>query len=348
MTEMVQSPVARFTLDADGAAKVAATASKPEQSPSRVVLVRPHQFTPNPETAADNSFQQRVLEALLPSAVQGAGQRTAQESARRVAATAYAEVTELGRRLEALGIGVDLFDDPSAETPDSVFPNNWFSTHPDGTVTLYPMYAENRRGERRTDILAHLQETYRVRRVVDYSSAERFGEYLEGTGSMVLDHCERLAYACRSRRLSPGLFSEFCRDFGYAPVLFDATDGAGVQVYHTNVMMSVGTELALISSDMIRDRSQREHVLGVLCDSGRTVVDLSMEQITRFAGNCLELTAHGQRYLVLSTTAERSLTGEQRESISEFCTLVAVDVSTVEAAGGSVRCMIAGNHLRRR
>nr|WP_255316611.1 arginine deiminase-related protein [Nesterenkonia sp. Act20] len=286
-----------------------------------------------------------MLEALLPSAVQGAVQRAALESARRVAGAAYAEVTELGRRLEALGIGVDLFDDHSAETPDSVFPNNWFSTHPDGTVTLYPMYAQNRRGERRADILAHLQETYRVRRVVDYSSAERFGEYLEGTGSMVLDHRERLAYACRSRRLSPGLFSEFCRDFGYSPVLFDATDGTGAPVYHTNVMMSVGTELALISSELIRDHSQREHVLGVLRDSGRTVVDLGVEQINRFAGNCLELNAHGQRYLVLSTTAEQSLTGEQRERISEFCTLVPVDVSTVEAAGGSVRCMIAGNHL---
>ncbi|GAA1149702.1 hypothetical protein GCM10009672_22610 [Nesterenkonia lutea] len=184
-----------------------------------------------------------------------------------------------------------------------------------------------------------------MRRVVDYTSAERFGEYLEGTGSMVLDHRERLAYACRSRRLSAGLFSEFCRDFGYTPVLFDATDEDGVPVYHTNVMMSVGTELALISAEMIRDRTQREHVLRVLRDSGRTVVELSVDQVSRFAGNCLELAANGQRYLVLSTTAEQSLTSEQRATISAFCTLVPVEVSTLEAAGGSVRCMIAGNHL---
>ncbi|MGJ9374279.1 citrulline utilization hydrolase CtlX [Nesterenkonia sp. CF4.4] len=337
MTEVLDAPVGRFTLGPDGEARVSSAAAVTEQAPSRVVLVRPHQFTPNPETAADNSFQQRILEALLPSA--------ARESARQVAAAAYAEVTELGRTLERLGVGVDIFDDPTRETPDSVFPNNWFSTHPDGTVTLYPMYAENRRAERRGDILAHLQETCRVRRVVDYSSAERFGEYLEGTGSMVLDHRARLAYACRSRRLSAGLFSEFCHDFDYAPVLFDATDADGVPVYHTNVMMSVGTDLALISSEMIRDRVQREHVLGVLRDSGRTVVELSEAQVGSFAGNCLELAGTEGRCLVLSTTAEASLTAQQRETISGHCTLVPVNVSTLEAAGGSVRCMIAGNHL---
>lgn len=337
MTEVLDAPVGRFTLGPDGEARVSPAGGLTEQAPTRVVLVRPHQFTPNPQTAADNSFQQRILEALLPSA--------ARESARQVAAAAYAEVTELGRTLERLGVGVDIFDDPSTETPDSVFPNNWFSTHPDGTVTLYPMYAENRRAERRGDILAHLQETCRVRRVVDYSSAERFGEYLEGTGSMVLDHRARLAYACRSRRLSAGLFTEFCRDFGYAPVLFNATDGEGVPVYHTNVMMSVGTDLALISSEVIRDQAQREHVLGVLRDSGRTVVELSESQVGSFAGNCLELAGTQGRHLVLSTTAEASLTAQQRETISAHCALVPVDVSTLEAAGGSVRCMIAGNHL---
>ncbi|WP_083504810.1 citrulline utilization hydrolase CtlX [Nesterenkonia jeotgali] len=346
MTEVLSTPARRFSLGNDGAARVAPAddLASPdqltEQSPSRVVLVRPHQFTPNPETAADNSFQQRILDVLLPSA--------ARESARQIAAAAYAEVTRLGRTLEGLGIGVDIFDDPSAETPDSVFPNNWFSTHPDGTITLYPMYAKNRRAERREDILAHLQETCRVRRVVDYSSAERFGEYLEGTGSMVLDHRARLAYACRSRRLSPALFTEFCADFDYTPVLFDATDGDGVPVYHTNVMMSVGTDVALISSEMIRDRSQREHVLGVLRGSGRTVVELSESQVGRFAGNCLELAGSSGRCLVLSTTAEASLTDAQRDAISAHCTLVPVDVSTLEAAGGSVRCMIAGNHLPRR
>lgn len=337
MTEVLEAPAGRFTVGTLREAGVSVTDSVTEQAPSRVVLVRPHHFTPNPETAADNSFQQRILHALLPSA--------ARDASRAVAAAAYAEVTELGRTLRGLGIGVDLFDDSSVETPDSVFPNNWFSTHPDGTVTLYPMYAENRRAERREDILAHLQETHRVRRVVDYSSAERFGEYLEGTGSMVLDHRERLAYACRSRRLSGGLFAEFCRDFGYTPVLFDATDGDGVPVYHTNVMMSVGTDLALISSAMIRDVDQREHVLRVLRDSGRTVVGLSESQVNRFAGNCLELAGPGGRYLVLSTTAEASLTDGQRETISAHCTLVPVEVSTLEAAGGSVRCMIAGNHL---
>lgn len=268
-----------------------------------------------------------------------------------MSARAYQEVTGLARTLESAGIGVELFEDTTDQTPDSVFPNNWFTTHADGTVVQYPMYAPNRRAERRSDVLSHLAEHSLVSRVADYSSAEQDGQFLEGTGVMVLDHAAKLAYGCRSRRLSPALFEMFCRDLGYTPVLFDATDRAGVPVYHTNVMLSVGTGTALIGSSMIRDPLQRSHVLGVLRESGKEVVDLSEEQVRSFAGNCLELTGRDARtgreeqYLTMSTTAARSLTLQQHETLSGFCTLLSADVSTIERAGGSVRCMIAGNHL---
>lgn len=331
----------------DRATAPAATTSSPtRQAPSRVVLIRPHHFVPNPATAADNGFQQTAATTGTVSCRTGSA-----PPSRDVSARAYQEVTGLARTLEAAGVGVELFEDTTDQTPDSVFPNNWFTTHADGTVVQYPMYAPNRRGERRSDVLSHLAEHSLVSRVVDYSPAEQEGRFLEGTGVMVLDHGAKLAYGCRSRRLSPALFEMFCRDLGYTPVLFDAADRAGVPVYHTNVMLSVGTETALIGSSMIRDPLQRSRVLGVLRESGKEVVELSEQQIRSFAGNCLELTGRNartgraQQFLTMSTTAERSLTTQQHETLSGFCTLLSADVSTIERAGGSVRCMIAGNHL---
>lgn len=297
------------------------------QAPSRVILVRPHHFTPNPTTAADNAFQS------FPS-----------HGPRAVADRARDEVTALATALTSAGVEVSLFDDDTTTTPDSVFPNNWFSTHPDGEVALYPMYAHNRRAERRADIIEALKREFLVRKVIDYSSAEYDDHFLEGTGAMVLDHPARLAYACRSNRLSPELLSDFCADHGYTPVLFDASDRAGMPIYHTNVLMSVGTRIALIGSSLIRDRAQREWVLGHLRDSGKTVVELSEEQVRRFAGNCLELTGREQ-VLAMSTTAAGSLTLGQVEVISRHCRVLPVAIPTIESAGGSVRCMIAGNHL---
>lgn len=298
------------------------------QAPGSVVLVRPHRFAPNPATAQDNGFQ-----------------RQATRPAPNIATRAREEVDALAVTLRDAGISTEIFDDEGSATPDSVFPNNWFSTHPDGTVVLYPMYAPNRRRERREDVIDYLAARFRVDRLLDYTEAEGRGAFLEGTGVMVLDHVHRLAYACRSKRLAPSLLEQFCRDTGYTPVLFDATDNTGMPVYHTNVMMSVGSRIALIGSSMIRDLGQRERVLAMLRDSGRTVVELSEQQIGRFAGNCLELSGGQGQHLLLSATAAGSLTVDQRQVLQEHVNLLRADVSTIELAGGSVRCMIAGNHL---
>lgn len=310
------------------------------QAPSRVILIRPHFFSPNPATASDNAFQ-----------------TPASDDPAVLARAARDEVTGLARALAEVGIEATVFDDFTTTTPDSVFPNNWFSTHSDGSVVLYPMYAPNRRAERRSDVVARLTDEFRVRRVIDYSVAEREEKFLEGTGAMVLDHDARVAYACRSRRLSPEVFRDFCRERGYQPVLFDAADHRGVPVYHTNVLMSVGTELAIVGSSMIRDDRQRTEVLGRLRDADKTVVEISEEQVGRFAGNCIELTGGGMsdrllgrpaQHLAMSSTAYAAFSERQLARIAEHATVLPVPVPTIERAGGSVRCMIAGNHLERR
>ena len=298
------------------------------QSPSAVFLVRPRHFSPNPQTLVDNAFQSEA-----------AGDPA------DVATRARREVTGLAATLRSYGVGVSVFDDASTTRPDSVFPNNWITTHADGTVCLFPLYAPNRRHERRADVLRRLREAFHVRRVVDYSPREDDGRFLEGTGAMVLDHVHRMAYVCRSRRMDEELLEEFCIDRGYRPMVFDATDHRGIPVYHTNVLMSIGEHLAVVGADMIRDKQQREAVLLSLRNSGRHVVTLSEEQVRSFAGNCMELTGTEGPLLVMSATALRALTVTQREELGAHARLLAIDVPTIEAAGGSVRCMIAGNHL---
>lgn len=298
------------------------------QAPAHVLLVRPHHFRPNPQTAVDNAFQRP------PAAGPGL-----------VAALARAEVDALAETLAGAGVGVRVVEDEGTATPDSVFPNNWFSTHADGTVVLYPMCAPNRRAERRADVLEDLRDRFLVSRLLDLSAHEREGRFLEGTGAMVIDHLGGIAYACRSRRLDPGLFSLVCRELGLRPLLVDASDAHGVPVYHTNVLMSVGTEVALVGSGMIREPADRARVLGALRASGRDVVELTEKQVRGFAGNCLEVAGREGRALVMSRRAERLLTPAQRRRIEAACPLLPVAVPTIEAAGGSVRCMIAGIHL---
>ena len=306
------------------------------QAPSRVILIRPHFFSPNPATAADNAFQTTASAAV-------SRDPAAQASAARD------EVTGLARALAGIGVETTVFDDFTTSTPDSVFPNNWFSTHADGSVVLYPMYAPNRRAERRADVLARLTDEFRVRRVIDYSVTERDHMFLEGTGAMVLDHEARVAYACRSRRLSPEVFEDFCRERDYEPVLFDAVDRRGVPVYHTNVLMCVGTRIAVVGSGMIPDCAQRAEVLGRLREAGKTVVEITEEQVAAFAGNCIELSGrNGVQHLAMSQTAHAAFTHEQLDTIRETAAVLPVPVPTIEQAGGSVRCMIAGNHLERR
>lgn len=299
------------------------------QAPGSVVMVRPHHFVPNPATIADNLFQ--VRSPVLPS--------------RHVAAAAFREVSGMADTLSEVGVDVHLFDDESLDTPDSVFPNNWFTTHPDGRVALYPMYAPNRRAERRPDIVQSLRAHFQVSAVHDYSVLEDDGLYLEGTGSMVLDHVDRVAYVARSLRSHDRAVAMVCRDLGYEPVVFSSLDSGGTPIYHTNVMMSVGSTLALVALDSMEHESERAAVEDRLRSSGRVVVPLSLAQVNQFAGNTIEVRGDAGPYLVLSARAYDSLTVEQRALLSAHLHLLPVSVPTIELAGGSVRCMVAGIHL---
>ena len=302
------------------------------QAPSAVVMIRPHRFRVNHETAADNVFQ--VDPAGLPD-----------ESH---AASAFAEVTAVADELTAHGVTVHLFEDHAADRPDSVFPNNWFSTHRGGRIVTYPMYAANRRNERRPDVIDMLKARYRVQDVIDYSGLEHDGLFLEGTGAMVLDHIGHVAYVARSHRADPMILERFCTHNGFEPMVFDAVDEAGTAIYHTNVLMCVGTDVALVCLDAVADRRRRAEVVERLVETGRSVVDLTHGQLREFAGNAYELTGSDGPLVAMSSRARRALRPDQLEVIENCAAITAVDVPTIERAGGSVRCMLAGIHLDRR
>lgn len=302
------------------------------QAPGAVVMVRPHAFRSNPDTMRDNAFQ---------ASSDGDATNT-------LAAAAYAEVTALAAQLEHAGVTVHLFEDLTHDTPDSVFPNNWFSTHAGGQVAIYPMTTPNRRRERRSDVIDLLKQRYRVQDVIDYSGLEQDDVFLEGTGAMVLDHVERVAYVARSSRANPLALERFCTHFNYEPMAFDAADSAGRPVYHTNVLMCVGTDFVMAGFDMIPDEHRRRDVRARLAESGRTVIPLTTAQVSEFAGNALELQGTGGRLLALSSRALQALSADQLAALRQSVRLLPVDVPTIELAGGSVRCMLAGIHLRPR
>lgn len=301
------------------------------QAPASVVMIRPSAFHPNPQTRGDNAFQSDLP---LPG----------DEIARR----AQAEFDAAVAQLRGVGITVHVFEDSGSDTPDAVFPNNWFSTHAGGHVAVYPMFAENRRRERRWDVIDLLKRDYRVQDVIDYSGLEPDGLALEGTGAMVLDHVARVAYVARSNRADPVLLERFCTHFNYEPIVFDAVDAAGLPIYHTNVLMAVASDYALVGLDLIPDADRRAVVAARLAEPGRDVIALTAGQIAEFAGNALELSGRDGRYLVLSRRAQACLSPEQINRISASATLLPLDLPTIETAGGSARCMIAGVHLARR
>lgn len=304
---------------------------QPVQAPPAVVMIRPHQFAPNPETVVDNAFQS------LPKGSPG-----------QVARAAYDEVTAMAAQLREAGVTVHLYEDVTHTAPDSVFPNNWFSTHSSGQIAVFPMHSVSRRSERRPDLIDDLKRMYHVPVVYDYSGLEHDGLFLEGTGSMVLDHVHRVAYVCRSNRVSEPALQRFCTDFGYHAFVFDAFDPAGTRIYHTNVLMAVATEYALIGLSAITDPRQRRRVRGHLEATGRRVVDLTMQQLTDFAGNAIELNGRDGRVLVMSDRAVRALSDDQLAVIEASSTILPVDIGTIEHAGGSARCMLAGVHLTAR
>ncbi|GAA1764299.1 citrulline utilization hydrolase CtlX [Agromyces humatus] len=300
------------------------------QAPSAVVMVRPHRFRPNEATLADNGFQTDAEGLDLA----------------RVAASAFDEVSRAADALDAAGVTVHLFDDERDDRPDSVFPNNWISTHSGGHVALYPMFTPNRRLERRGDIVEFLKAQYRVQDVIDYSGLEYDDVFLEGTGAMVLDHEYRIAYATRSNRADPLALERFCTNFGYEPMVFDASDARSIPIYHTNVMMAVATEFALVCLDAIASPVRRIEVADRLAGRGRrAVIALTTSQLDEFCGNTVELEARDGRVLALSRRAHDALTADQRALIERSARLLPLDVPTIELAGGSVRCMLAGVHL---
>lgn len=302
------------------------------QAPAAVVMVRPHAFRSNPDTLYDNAYQQK-------------GPAGAE---RHIAAAAYAEVSTMAERLQQAGVQVHLFEDLGTDTPDSVFPNNWFSTHAGGHVAIYPMAMASRQKERRRDVVDLLKTRYRVQDVIDYSGLERDRVYLEGTGAMVLDHVDRVAYVARSNRADALALERFCTHFNFEPMVFDAVDSAGNAVYHTNVLMCIATDFAMGGFDMIVDPQRRTEVRTRLSENGRSLVELSTAQISEFAGNALELQGRNGRVLALSARALRALTHNQIATIERSATLLPLDVPTLELAGGSVRCMLAGIHLKAR
>ncbi len=301
------------------------------QAPASVIMIRPHHFTPNTETAQDNQFQ-----------------TGAARDAATVAHAAHAEITRAVETLQAAGVQVHLFEDENTATPDSVFPNNWFSTHAGGHIAVYPMYSPNRRAERRQDVLEMLKHDYRVQDIIDYSGLELDNLFLEGTGAMVIDHLERVAYAARSKRTSEVLLERFCTHFNYEPVVFDAVDALGQPIYHTNVLMCIGTDFAMIGLETIPDTLRRREVVERLHRGEREIIDLSHAQIADFAGNAIELQGRDGRVLALSTRALCALDANQRAKLERHVTLLPLDIPTIEHAGGSVRCTIAGLHLAAR
>ena len=301
-----------------------------EQSANAVVMIRPCRFYPNPETASDNAFQREVAEGTT-----DALSRTAQE--------------EFDRAVEALrsaGVTVHVFEDtPSPEKPDAVFPNNWFSTHQDGRVALYPMYSPARRNERRRDVIDELGKIYRINALVDYSFYEQRHLYLEGTGSLVLDHIDRVAYVSLSKRADREPFAKFCTDFNYEPMPFASAGDDGRPIYHTNVVMCIGSKFALVGLELIPDSSEREKIHQRLEAGGKKVIELDRNQISNFAGNAIELHNEKENLLVISARAVAALSNHQREEIERHARLLELSIPTIELAGGSARCMIASVHL---
>lgn len=299
------------------------------QAPNSVVMIRPWRFHSNPETATDNAFQKANA---TPDT--------------NVSLQARLEFDTAVETLKKNGVCVHVFDDfGERETPDSVFPNNWFSTHPGGHIAVYSMYSPSRRRERRQDVIEMLKCEYRVQDVIDYSGLEWDNLFLEGTGAMVLDHIERVAYTAKSNRASDIILERFCSNFQFEPMAFDTADAHGTPIYHTNVMMCIGTEFALICLDMIVNEGRRMEIMKRLENSGRKIVDLSFEQIDNFAGNALELTGNDGSILAISQRAADALTDKQKEVIEQSAPIVPLSVPTIELAGGSVRCMLAGIHL---
>lgn len=308
-----------------------------KQLTNHILMIRPAQFRMNEQTAVNNYFQAQA--GMTPEAVE----KKAQEEF-----DAYVSV------LREKGVQVSVVQDTlDPDTPDALFPNNWVSFHQDATVALYPMFAENRRLERREAVLEILEEDgFIIDQVMDYTAAEDSGIFLEGTGSLILDRVHKKAYCALSSRADEELFIEFCEDFEYTPVIFTANqtvEGKRLPIYHTNVMMCLAETFAVICSDSIDDKKARKAVLNHLKEDGKEVIAISEVQMHSFAGNMLQVLGSNETpYLVMSTTAYESLQPDQLSKIRKHCEIIHADLSTIETCGGgSARCMMAEVFLPR-
>ena len=295
------------------------------QTTDTVLMVSPVAFGFNEETAVNNAFSKEGEEDNIPELA-------------RAESDAYIEL------LRANGVNVIAVEDTlEPHTPDSVFPNNWFSTHDDGTLVLYPMFAANRRLERKPAVIDAIKENFDIKRTVDLTHYEDEGLFLEGTGSMVFDRVNKIAYACESPRTSEVVLDDFCSQMGYSPVLFHAEDASGTEIYHTNVLMHVGSEIAVICMEAITDPEENAMVRESLESTGKTIVEISFDQMNHFAGNMLEVkNTDGEPCLIMSRAAYDSLTEEQIAFLESKLKLITPSLSCIEEnGGGSARCMVA-------
>ena len=300
------------------------------QATNSILMIRPINFGYNEDTAKDNHYQIKNL------IIKNLNER------------AQKEFDNMVENLKQNGISIHVFqDDENDYTPDSIFPNNWISFHENGDVVLYPMCAENRRLERRPEVLEFLEgEGFTISNIIDYSSAESENKFLEGTGSMILDRENRVAYCSISNRSNEDLFIEFCEDFEFTPVLFNSFQSVGndrLPIYHTNVMMCIAKDYVIICLDSIDNKKQRKNISDFINGSGKKLIEISEKQVESFAGNMLELiNENGESVLVMSKSAEDSLNENQKNTITKYSRIVSCDINTIEVCGGgSARCMMA-------
>jgi hypothetical protein len=299
------------------------------QTTSHLLMIRPVNFSFNAETAVNNAFQ-----------VAGAD-----DDAQRKALTEFEYFVQL---LRDNGVDVTVIDDtPQPYTPDSIFPNNWVSFHEAGTICLYPMYAVNRRLERKPGVLKTLGEKFRIDVTLDFSNYEDEALFLEGTGSMVLDRDKRIAYACLSPRTHCKVLLDFCEEMEYTPEIFTAADSTDQPIYHTNVMMCVADRYVVVCLDSVKDEKERAHLSATILGSAKTIIPITLNQMNHFAGNMLQVHNNkGEKLLVMSSQAYDSLTPAQVQTLESFNRILHAPLTTIETnGGGSARCMLAEIHL---
>jgi len=300
---------------------------------SHLLMVRPLHFGFNEETALNNAFQINDNSLTL----------------KQVAELAVKEFDDFVGVLRENGLNIIVVeDDLSIKTTDSIFPNNWFSTHSDGTLVTYPMFSKNRRLERREEIIEVIQENYHLFHRIHLEVAESVGQFLEGTGSLILDRSNKIAYACRSIRTDDKLLSEWADKLGYRLGIFNAKDESGMDIYHTNVMMALGENFVIWGGDALTDGVEKATIEKLFFETGKEIISISMAQIAKFAGNMLAVkNEKGERLLIMSQTAYDSLSSDQINRIESFCKIVKGNIPIIEKyGGGSVRCMLAEIFLK--